>query len=184
MRFVGIDYSMTSPAACFCRGPEISWEDCEVHYLTSSPRHVGVNGNCVGTAIPEWTTQEERFDFISDHFASLMKEDDFVLLEGYAMGASGRVFHIGENTGLLKHKMWLLGCEFVVAPPSSIKKHATGKGNSDKAAMNDAFLERTGFDIKAALGLTAKQWSPSGDVVDSFFACSLAAASGDNFTRS
>lgn len=171
---------MTSPAMCVCDGP-VSWENAEVHFVAPSKSTAGAFGRCTGTLAPEWSTQEERFDWLSDYFTSKLRETDRVLIEGYAMGAKGRVFHIGENTGLLKHKLWRAGIEFVVAAPSLIKKHATGKGNSNKEAMNAAFVEKTGVDVRSVLGV--ESWNPSSDVVDAYFACSLLEHDGENLSR-
>ena len=70
--------------------------------------------------------------------------------------------------------MWRAGIEFDVTPPSSIKNFATGKGNSNKSAMKDWFVKKTGFDIRGALSLSPKMESPAADVVDAYFACELA----------
>jgi len=55
-----------------------------------------------------------------------------VFMEGYAFGATGRVFQIAENTGSLKYQLWKEGLGYDVYPPSMIKKFATGKGNANK----------------------------------------------------
>jgi crossover junction endodeoxyribonuclease RuvC len=127
-----------------------------------------------GTLMHDWSSQEDRFDVISDHFIRLLKPSDVVLMEGYSYGSKGVVFHIGELTGLLKHKLWLMNIGFEVTPPSSIKKFATGKGNANKAVMNEWFVKKTGFDIRGALSLSPKMESPAADVVDAYFACALA----------
>lgn len=160
-----------------------TWEDSRVFFVTQTKKYAGDFANCTGVLQPEWSTQEERFDFLADFFVSKMEPSDRVLIEGYAIAAKGRVFHIGENTGLLKHSMWKKGIEFVVAPPSAIKKHATGKGNVDKSSMNDAFVKLTGYDLRGAMGLTGDSWNPSSDVIDSFFAMKLLAEEGEKFSR-
>lgn len=37
---------------------------------------------------------------------------------------------------------------YVLVPPATLKKYATGKGNCDKAAMREAYVEVTGHDNK------------------------------------
>ena len=70
---------------------------------------------------------------------------DYVGLEGYAYGASGRaIFQIAENCGLLKYKLWEAGIAVDIIPPTKVKKDATGKGNADKRKMVDAFELDTG----------------------------------------
>lgn len=142
--------------------------------MTEVNKYVGSYGNVEGIRAREWSTQEERFDNLADTFVNKMRPGDHVVLEGYAMGAKGLVFHIGENTGVLKNRLWRAGVMYDAVSPSVIKKHATGKGNADKAAMNEAFVKLTGIDLKKKMEISEKNWSPSGDVIDAFFACSLA----------
>jgi hypothetical protein len=56
-----------------------------------------------------------------------------VALEGYAYNAKGRVFHIAENTGILKYKMFQRGVPLDIVEPTKVKKFATEKGNASKA---------------------------------------------------
>lgn len=59
-----------------------------------------------------------------------------VVLEGYSYGSKGRaVFDIGELGGVVRHELYTSGYRFVVVPPSTLKKFATGKGNIGKDAM-------------------------------------------------
>ena len=58
-----------------------------------------------------------------------------VALEDYAFAAKGRVFHIAENTGILKYKLFQQGIPLETISPSAVKKNATGKGNADKEMM-------------------------------------------------
>jgi len=83
------------------------------------------------------------------------------MLESYAFGARGdAVTKIAENGGVLKHEMLNYGVPFETVPPTTVKKYATGKGNAKKLDMYDAFVERTGQELKF------KAWS---DIVDSYF---------------
>jgi len=182
MRCVGIDYSMTSPAMCIWDGdgpPE--FVGCEVHFLTDLKKCVGFYSNMSGWQMPEWSTPEERFDLISDAFLRHLRESDRVVLEGYAFAAKGQVYQIGENGGLLKHKLYRKGIWFDVVAPSVIKKHGTGKGNADKALMEQAFVTSQGVDLRKALSLTDRQQNPVSDIIDAFYMCSYchALASAD-----
>jgi len=171
MRFVGIDYSMTSPAMCIAGKDSLAFESCEVYYLTSQKKFIGKFGNVIGTEMPDWTSPEQRFDLISEHFVKLLLSSDLVLVEDYAFGAKGQVFHIGENTGLLKHKMYQRRISFDTIAPTALKKFATGKGNADKARMNEAFEEQTNFSVRKKLNCSENQWNPASDIVDAYFLC-------------
>jgi Holliday junction resolvasome RuvABC endonuclease subunit len=87
------------------------------------------------------------------------------------MGSKGRVFHIAENTGILKYRLWKYGVDFEAVPPTVIKKFATGKGNADKEKMQTAFVAENNLDIKFELGMTEKQWNPSSDIIDAYWIC-------------
>ena len=69
-------------------------------------------------------------------------------MEGYAYGTSkGVVFEIGENTGVLKHKLMKAQISIDIFAPSEIKKHATTRGNANKVDMEYAFRSHTGVDL-------------------------------------
>ena len=95
-----------------------------------------------------------------------------VALEGYAYSASGKVFHIAENTGILKYKLYQLSVPVTVIQPTEVKKYATGKGNADKNAMYDSWLLETGINLKGLLTPKRQESvSPVSDIVDSYYIC-------------
>ena len=152
MIHIGIDYSMTSPAICIANGDSLSF-----HYLTSVKKFEGkFSGNVYGYVYPDWTEPEERFHKISEWAISVIEKTCdpqwglntpmSVVIEGYSMGSKGKVFHIAENTGILKYKLWQKNITFVTPAPTSIKKFATGKGNADKSMMYESFLAKNGLD--------------------------------------
>jgi len=97
---------------------------------------------------------------------------DQVSLEGYAYSAQGRVFNIAENTGILKYKLWQSRIPVEVIPPSAVKKLATGKGNSDKAAMYVQFTQDTDIPLMDIISPEkTKVSNPVSDIVDAFYIC-------------
>ena len=59
-------------------------------------------------------------------------------------------------------------------PPTTVKKYATGKGNSDKNAMHRSFRLETGVDLKEEITpRKAKVGNPVSDIVDSYYICKL-----------
>ncbi len=170
MKVIGIDYSMTSPAVTLIDGDRtICW------FLTSVKKNqitqtFGVF-TCVGDIYPDFLCQEQRYDLISDWAVSKCRVDpDALIIEDYAMGAKGKVFHIGENCGLLKHKLWKEKLRFDVIAPTALKKFAAGKGNADKCMMHSAFIEHTGIDLMKSMDKETKDCgSPVSDIVDSYF---------------
>ncbi len=71
-----------------------------------------------------------------------------VAIEGYAFGAKGKVFHIAENTGVLKYRLHQTGIPVEVIPPSAVKKQAAGKGNANKEEMYKAFVKETQIKLQ------------------------------------
>ena len=90
-------------------------------------------------------------------------------IEDYSFGSTGRVFHIAENCGLLKYKLWEIGLRFTTIAPSAIKKFATGKGNADKQKMYDAFVAETGQNLIQFYSKSGTLTSPVTDIVDSYY---------------
>ena len=92
-------------------------------------------------------------------------------IEGYAFGAKGQVFNIGENTGILKLKLAeKVANDINVIAPSAIKKFATGKGNANKVLMCEAFIEDTGDDLAKLFEFDPYTGqSPVSDIIDSYY---------------
>ena len=181
-KLAGIDYSLTSPAICVWRetddNRQFNFDMCDVYYLETSQRlkraqHEVLNLHA-GT-YPEWETEEQRHDLLSDWAMSIIGGCQ-VFIEGYAFATSGKSYvrSVAENSGLLKHKMYKAKQAFTSIPPSVIKKYATGKGNANKDLMYDAFSEEsnTPSDLQKTLRPKSnKLTNPTTDIVDSYWIC-------------
>lgn len=68
---------------------------------------------------------------------------DLVVVEGYSLASPGRLalVRLGEVGGVVRSRLFEIGVPYVEVPPSSLKRHATGDGNADKAKMLDRALE-------------------------------------------
>ena len=182
-KLAGIDYSLTSPAICIWKetndNRQFSFDMCDVYYLETAQRlkratqHEILN---LHTGIyPEWETEEQRHDLLSDWTMSIINGCQ-VFIEGYAFATSGKSYvrSVAENSGLLKHKMYKVKQVFTSIPPSVIKKYATGKGNANKDLMYDAFSEEsnTPSDLQKTLRPKSnKLTNPTTDIVDSYWIC-------------
>jgi len=170
----GIDYSLCGPCICvFEGGAKFSFEDCCFYYLTDTKKYAKkFMGNIHGEMFSEWNEDMERYQSIADWSIEILKGCCNVALEGYAYSATGRVFNIAENTGVLKYKLFQEGIPVTIIPPTEVKKFACGKGNGDKTAMHQAFLKDTGIDLKSLMTPDKRDvGSPVSDVVDSYFIC-------------
>ena len=158
----GIDYSITSPAFTIYDGSSFN-----TYYLVARDRDL-VLGRETSSSLnpklyPKYDTDMERYSRLSSWVCDelMWQHRPPCAIENYAYGATGRVFNIGENTGILKYKLHKNGLMYETVTPQKVKKFATGKGNANKVAMADAFSEATGIDLT-----DVKQWS---DVADSYW---------------
>ena len=171
---VGVDYSMSCPAITIFSTDvqDFTFDVCQIHYL-SEKSVKNLLPNVHASRLSEYAHNEERFDLISDWAMSAIPTQDCVVyIEDYSLGSKGKVFHIAENAGLLKNKLWRAGIPIHPVAPTVVKKFATGRGNAKKDQMHEAFTIDTGFDLMPIFQPKAKSvGSPVGDIVDSFYIC-------------
>jgi hypothetical protein len=173
MLIAGIDYSLNGPAICLFHGKEFNFENCDFYFLTDVKKNAcPFLKNIYGELFEEYDEECERYDTISDWVMKIITGCDQIALEDYAFNAQGRVFHIAENTGILKYKCYQASLPVEVVSPSHIKKLATGKGNADKAMMYQAFLNETSIPLKDIISPNKKEiGNPVSDLVDAYYIC-------------
>jgi hypothetical protein len=176
MVIAGIDYSLCGPAVCLFRTNatgKFSYSGCSFYFLTDNKRQSEVRSmNVFGERLTDWNSDEHRYETIADWAIDIVMGCSHVALEGYAYSASGKVFQIAENTGILKYKLYELSIPVTIIPPTEVKKFATGKGNADKNAMYAAWAHETGVDLKTLLTPKRQECvSPVSDIVDSYYIC-------------
>lgn len=175
MIIAGFDYSITGPSLCIHSGSSFSIDNCLFYFLSDTKKYHKqfLNGKINGHAFAEYDTDERRFDVISDFFLKVMYEHKpitHVGIEGYAFAAKGKVFHIAENTGLLKHKIYKKDIPLTVFAPSQVKNAANRKGNCAKDEMFEAFKEETSIDLITEMEYSkTKIDSPIADIIDSYY---------------
>ena len=182
-KIAGIDYSLTSPAICVWKAEQydglFDFDTCDLYYLEHLQRWKSAGRppagllNLHAADYPEWDTEEQRHDLLTDWTMSIIQGCE-VFIEGYAFATSGKshVRSVAENTGLLKHKMYKANQSFTSIPPTVIKKYATGKGNANKEVMYEAFTAEllTPPDFRERLRPNSKKLSnPVTDLVDAYF---------------
>ena len=178
-KIAGVDYSLTSPAICVWKSEDdriFDFDSCDVYYLETAQRlKRAAHGilNLHAEAYPEWETEEQRHDLLSDWAMSILQGCE-VFIEGYAFATSGKshVRSVAENTGLLKHKLYKSKHEYTSVPPSMVKKYATGRGNATKEVMYEAFCAEllTPPNLQQRLKpKSTKLTNPVTDIVDAYF---------------
>jgi len=167
---IGIDYSLTSPAICVCKG-KFDFKNCNIYYLTNVKKYEGnfYNGQINGRLHLPYTTETQRHDQISDWAIDIINgHTNNIFIEGYSYGSKGLVFNLAENMGTLKHKLYKLNKTFESIVPGKVKKVATGKGNADKLKMYLQFKSDTGIDLMKEFDQT-KLNNPVTDVIDAYY---------------
>lgn len=74
---------------------------------------------------------------------------DLVVVEGYAFGRPNQAHFIGELGGVVRVALFEAGQAFMVVPPASVKKYATGKGNATKEVVMGAAVHRAGREFES-----------------------------------
>ena len=174
MILAGIDYSLNGPAICvFDTKRELKFSNCNCYFLTDVKKYGQTFlKNVHGELFEPYSHDSERYDSISEWVMRICVGCDQVGLEGYAYNATGRVFNIAENTGILKYKLYQQSIPVEIIEPSKAKKLATGKGNADKEAMVKAFHEETGIDLHQEITPNKTHvGSPVTDIVDAYYLC-------------
>ena len=169
MIIAGIDYSMSCPSLCiFDTELDFTFQNCDFYYLIDKKTKIIEEGNIHGEYYSKDSENVKRFDHISNWAITILKNQKVthVYLEGYSMGSRGRVFHIAENTGVLKQKIYKEGITCEVVPPSTWKKEVVGKGNADKQHV----YESMNVDLKPIFK-SKSITSPINDIADSYFIC-------------
>lgn len=167
--FVGIDYSMNSPAICICHG-EFKLENCQFYFFTSTKtqskiRHPQLNH----FEKLEFDSDMIRYEQLADWAIGHIPKGSRIAMEGYSMGSKGLIFNLAECTAVLKFKLYKLGYIIDIIPPTVIKKFATSKGNANKGLMQVAFEKENG----TFLDCLGKSGSPRSDVIDSYYICKM-----------
>lgn len=172
----GIDYSTTSPAIALfdeTKG-DIAPEKCEFAFCFLKPtkKQDLVWSADIGNIFPATMrdiSSHKRFFHLTNWAMSILIENGVkeLAIENYSMGSTGKVFHIAENTGLLKHYCHLAGIKVFVYPPTVIKKKFSGKGNAKKDEMGSVFIEKY-EDISLRIECKDISVSPACDVVDAY----------------
>lgn len=182
MLHIGIDFSISSPCVCFWNTKQQHlFENCEFFFLHSKRSITKINfpNNIHYSESSESRDNSVRFAENATLLTSEIKKrlDNVkkyvIMLEGYSMGAKGRLFDIGEATGIFKLFLSQENIKPLVIAPTQIKKLATGKGNANKFQMLEKFMEiNTSLHNSEWIDVLTTEkhiQPPLTDLVDSFF---------------
>jgi Holliday junction resolvasome RuvABC endonuclease subunit len=181
----GIDYGVRSPSLCIKKKNSFDF-----YFFSSRKKHIGFefktkdkNENIFSfhtLKYPVYNSREERYDSVANLFIEIIKKetknfnvkDINIFIEGYAFSAQGRgVSLLFETGGILRGKFFQNGWTYTEVNPSSLKKSATGKGNSNKNSMYQFFKLETDIDLFGVFDIREGDQIPSPiqDIVDSYY---------------
>lgn len=162
---------MTSPSCCIDTGYTLF--ENNFFYVVSEKNPTTIPKNITIEHPRAYHNNAERFDNLASDMVAFLRfhQVDVVFLEGYAMGARGQVFNIGENTGVLKHHLHINRIPFVIVPPTTLKKFATGNGRATKEMMCKALydVDESANNLDMIMFGKRKYDSPISDIVDSYW---------------
>ncbi len=119
MNLLGLDPSLTSTGICVSDDPGVAYHSYEedVHRLMD----------------------------IRNYVLSVCVEENIkcVIMEGYSYGSRTRAHSLGELGGVLKVAFEEAWIPYVIVPPTSRAKFATGRGNAGKAEVISAVSFKT-----------------------------------------
>lgn len=175
----GLDFSITCPSLCiYSQDLDFKYENVIFYFNQFRPAKKEIQrwnttklSNIVPNAQKEFSTDFDRYYYLADWILSLCHLHDVkeVIIEGYALGAKGKVFNIAEATSLVKFFLLMADINIKMLPPTVNKKIFTGKGNANKEKMINAFNNMNKIDI-SEIFFSKKELtcSPVSDIVDSY----------------
>lgn len=175
INYVGIDYSLTSPAVCIMTGEKFTYENCKFHFIAQKKSQIMSTTNLVGHDffLKDWATPQVRYDALSNIVTSNVNSKSVIAIEDYSYASKGSsILQMAENCSVMKYNLYKTRNPFLLVSPKTIKKFATGNGNAGKELMYEYFVKDTGVELHDILETRGiKNTSPTSDVVDSYFIC-------------
>lgn len=179
----GIDYGMKCPSITI---KNVKDKNLFFHYYYDVKKHTGRKAsNIFGVLTPEYSCDEERYDNLANWALAVLIKHQVtdVAIEGISFASKGLIVNLGENLGLLKHKLWKNGINYYTISPNTVKMVARNtlpedrrqdpqnpkkKLKMDKDVMVDTFFRETGIPLWDIFQL-AKDKNPLQDIADSYF---------------
>lgn len=116
---VGLDLSLTATGVAGAEGVPSSIRPAGVGTVRLSAIRAGVVASIVGA--------------------------DLVMVEGPAFGRAQQMHALGQLAGVVYLALDEAGARWMLVPPASLKKYATGRGNAGKAEVLAAAIRRLGY---------------------------------------
>jgi crossover junction endodeoxyribonuclease RuvC len=103
-----------------------------------------INTQDVSTKVKE---DPQRFSDIAEQIIDELEPNDRICIEGFSYGSKGKGVSFQYGLGwIIRHLLLDRGYEYIEVPPTSVKKFATGKGNTKKDEMVLPIYKKWGFE--------------------------------------
>jgi crossover junction endodeoxyribonuclease RuvC len=106
-------------------------------------------GNIINTQDVTTKVKEDpqRFSDIAEKIIDELQPNDLIAIEGFSYGSKGKGVSFQYGLGwIIRHLLLERGYEYTEVPPTSVKKFATGKGNTKKDEMVLPIYKKWGFE--------------------------------------
>jgi len=180
---IAFDYSLNSPSmASIVSDLPMKLSNIKTLVITKDPPKKTLNQSFDFRIVKQNDSYSsiEHYADLASHFISEIEHLHFeyktsnivAAFENYAFGVRGNYsYKIAEATGILKYELYVRNIPVTVYPPTTIKKFATGKGNSNKVVMYEFFVQKFG-ETAIKTNMKVGQ-SPFADIVDSIWTLNL-----------
>jgi crossover junction endodeoxyribonuclease RuvC len=89
----------------------------------------------------------ERFVDIASQILEELHPNDIITIEGFSYGSKGKGVSTQYGVGwVIRTFLYERGYDYIEIPPTSVKKFATGKGNSAKNLVMKEVYKKWGFE--------------------------------------
>ena len=98
-------------------------------------------------------TQSNHLQRVTALLADIMDitktfKPDLIVLEGYSFSSKFVSFPLVEISAVIRWELFNRGLNFILVPPTTLKKFVTGKGNCKKDVMRLETFKRWGVEAK------------------------------------
>ena len=132
-KVLGLDLSLTGTGWCLNDKEALSMGLIETDKMEGLPRI-------------DFILQEIRHKFTIAPVDTT--KTTLVILEDFSFASKGSsLFQIAGLGYIVRHWLWKNNIDFILVPPTILKKFVTGAGNSDKSVMLKEIYKRWGADI-------------------------------------
>lgn len=176
MKIIGaIDNSLNSPGVVkFICDDQYNIE--KVLYLGFDDRVKVADKNLIQWKKSQFNNNIGQILFMTKRIDNFLKDCEYVALEDFAFGGTGRLTDLAESVGMIKASLYARQIPLRMYNVFVIKKFALGKASNDKDLMVYKFIDTYKNKIKSDLSKIDDNTlfkNPYNDIIDAFFICLL-----------